>query len=499
MLQMSKLPDSWYKPLGTLFALIVYMLLVFQDSWGSIVNIWIRSDTFAHGFLVAPASLWLAWGKRAIYKNLHPESSYWGMFCLFICGFLWLAGELSSVLVVEQFALVGMLICIVWAILGNQIALALLFPLLFLFLMVPFGDEFIPYLVDFTANFVVVMLRFFDISVYQEGNYLTLTTGQWSVVEACSGIRYLIASITLGLVYAYLNYTSYLKRTLFCLISVFLPILANGLRAFMIVMIGHLSDMKLATGIDHIIYGWLFFGLVMLLLFFAGSFWQDSDMNHLPVSHQDSALTIPANNLVYALVVSFVCVSIWPLTAAELNKRQLVQATIPPGLVQNIPNAGNNISTDWIWNPRFSGVMAEFSAVSDTGSYPVKVYFANFGDGSNGGELINSQNLLVSAADKNVWRQIDTKNALIPWRNEPDVVEESVLTGLYHNFLVMRWYRIGNQNTANRYFAKWLQFIKRLTGDARPELMVVIYTELRNDNYDQARERLTKMALACCR
>jgi len=38
------------------------------------------------------------------------------------------------------------------------------------------------------------------------------------------------------------------------------PIIANWLRAYMIVMIGHLSGNKLAVGVDHLIYGWLFFG-----------------------------------------------------------------------------------------------------------------------------------------------------------------------------------------------------------------------------------------------
>jgi hypothetical protein len=53
------------------------------------------------------------------------------------------------------------------------------------------------------------------------------------------------------------------------------PVIANGLRAYMIVMIGHLSGMALATGVDHLIYGWLFFGLVMFIMFWIGSYWRE--------------------------------------------------------------------------------------------------------------------------------------------------------------------------------------------------------------------------------
>ena len=72
-----------------------------------------------------------------------------------------------------------------------------------------------------------------------------------------------------------MSYQKLWKRLLFVALSVIVPIIANGMRAYMIVMIAHLSDMKLALGIDHLIYGWLFFGLVMLLLFWIGSFWRD--------------------------------------------------------------------------------------------------------------------------------------------------------------------------------------------------------------------------------
>src|SRR5205823_2344152 len=63
----------------------------------------------------------------------------------------------------------------------------------------------------------------------------------------------------------------------------------------MIVMIGHLSGMELATGVDHIIYGWLFFGLVMFIMFWVGSFWrEDTDAPATRAATQANAARIPA-------------------------------------------------------------------------------------------------------------------------------------------------------------------------------------------------------------
>ncbi len=139
----------------------------------------------------------------------------------------------------------------------------------------PIGEALIPPLMDWTADFTVAALKLSGIPVYREGTFFTIPSGNWSVVEGCSGLRYLIASITVGALYAYLSYRKLWKRVLFVALSVIVPIIANGLRAYMIVMIAHLSDMKLALGVDHLIYGWVFFGVVMLLLFWVGSYWRD--------------------------------------------------------------------------------------------------------------------------------------------------------------------------------------------------------------------------------
>ncbi len=120
-----------------------------------------------------------------------------------------------------------------------------------------------PTLIDWTADFTIAALKLTGIPVFREGAHFQIPSGRWSVVEACSGVRYLIASLMVGILYAYLTYRSMRRRLLFIGVSILVPIVANWLRAYMIVMIGHLSGNTLAVGVDHIIYGWIFFGVVM--------------------------------------------------------------------------------------------------------------------------------------------------------------------------------------------------------------------------------------------
>ena len=494
------IPKNWQKPLVLIVVSTLLLLAAFWETWDSMASIWSRSDTFAHGYLVAPVSLWLLWTHRQIYRPLNPAPSPWGALGLLGCGFLWLAADLSQVLVVEQFALIGLLISLSWSILGTHVVLKMLFPLGFLFLMVPFGEDFVPFLMEYTASFVVMMLRLTGISVYREGLHFTLTSGNWSVIEACSGIRYLLASFTLGLIYAYLNYVNLWKRSLFILFSILVPILANGLRAYMVVMIGHLSNMKLATGVDHIIYGWLFFGLVMLLLFYLGSFWRDEAHTATPMAGDATAeaalSTRPPQSIAATSAWVLACLLIWPWLAYELHARQAIPAVIPTALLQNLPPPAEHAAA-WSWQPEFAGAQAEarrFVTLEDT---DVGFYLANFGDEAQGRELINSQNLLITKSHKN-WRIIHAAPYNIPWPGGAVAVEEFVLNSPQHDLLALRWYRIGNTNTANAYYAKWLQLLKRLSGDASPELMVVVYTQTPSNDYVKARQRLQTIALACC-
>ncbi|WP_139842728.1 exosortase A, partial [Janthinobacterium sp. GW458P] len=260
-----------------LLALAAVVLLYHATFW-SMVELWSRSQTFAHGFMIVPISAWLAWRRRARLAALAHRPSPWGLLLLALLGLAWLLADAANVQVVEQYAATAMLPACVLAILGWPAVRVLAFPLAYLFLAVPFGEIFLEPLIDFTASFTVAALQLTGVPVFRDGNNLSLPTGNWSVVEACSGLRYLIAALALGALYAHLNFRSARRRLAVMAAALLVPILANGVRAYLIVMLGHLSNMRLAVGVDHLVYGWLFFGLVALLLFWIAARWREAPL-----------------------------------------------------------------------------------------------------------------------------------------------------------------------------------------------------------------------------
>ena len=126
-----------------------------------------------------------------------------GIFSLVGLGLLWLVANSAEALVVSQYALVAMVPAIVWAVLGHRIGLD---NALSIIVFVVCGSRwrfFVAPMMNFTADFTVAALRLTGIPVFREGNFFTVPSGSWSVVEACSGLRYLIASLTLGCLFSY--------------------------------------------------------------------------------------------------------------------------------------------------------------------------------------------------------------------------------------------------------------------------------------------------------
>src|SRR5487761_1997736 len=268
---------GWRIALPALVAVLALIVAAYFDTAAGMVAIWARSETFAHGFVVAPISLWLIWRIRDRLRLFEPRPSWLALPLIAAAGFGWLLGNVGAVNAVSQFAFVSMLVLAVPAVLGIRVARAMLFPLGFLFFSVPIGEFLLPTLMAHTADFTIAAVRMSGVPVLREGlQVFSVPNGRWSVVEACSGVRYLIASLVVGTLFAYLNYTSMWRRLAFVGVSIVVPVVANWLRAYLIVMLGYLSDNRIATGVDHIIYGWLFFGLVMLAMFWIGTRWQQA-------------------------------------------------------------------------------------------------------------------------------------------------------------------------------------------------------------------------------
>ncbi|UGQ46213.1 exosortase A [Massilia endophytica] len=449
---------------------LLLLPLAYVGTAQSIVSIWTRSGTFAHGYVILPISAYLVWQRRARLRGVPQRPCWPAVAALALCGAVWLVATLGEVLVVRQFMFAAMIPLGVLAVFGVEVAKPIAFPLLFVLFAVPAGESLIDPLIQLTAGFTVDALRASGIPVLREGNNFSIPTGDWSVVEACSGLRYLISSLTLGCLYAYLTYRSWWRRAAFIAISLVLPIAANGVRAYMIVMIGHASGMRLAVGIDHVLYGWLFFGLLMLVLFWLGRFWREEAPAESVEPPSIGAAPARPGQRMAAAACAGLAFAAWPAYAWHLER---LEGTAPPASLAAFRPALPPASVFTGWSPAFAPPSVELRHFLSTPQEAGLMAFY-YRDGGKA-RLVSSINRLTG--QRAAWHETGSllRSERIGGMELP--VREVTIAGA-DRLLVWQWYVIGGEPVAGDYKAKLRQIRHKLRSGHGDGAIVVAFTRM---------------------
>ncbi|RYM13233.1 MULTISPECIES: exosortase A [Sphingobium] len=244
------------------FAIIA---LFFADVRG-MVSIWWNASTFGHCLFIPFLIAWLVQQRLPGLRQLEPVAWTPGLVWLGAGALAWLLGAAAGVAMVRHGALIMMLQGATIALLGPAVARALLFPLFYAFFMVPFGEEIVPPLQLVTARLAMLLLDLSGVPAHMEGIFITTPTGYFEVAEACSGAKFLIAMTAYGVLVCNVCFKSWSRRAVFIVGALSLSVLANGVRAFATILVAHLTTVDAAVGFDHVVYGWVFFAIVMAIV-----------------------------------------------------------------------------------------------------------------------------------------------------------------------------------------------------------------------------------------
>ncbi len=424
---------------------LVAWLLVYHESLASMITVWGQSKTYEHGYLIVPISIWLVWRKREQIKHTPLTTCWIPIVLLTLPTVLWMIGKAAEVNLFEHAAAVFSLQLLIWALIGTPLTKVLFFPIFYLVFCIPFGEELIPFLQEITADIAVFALHVSNIPVYREGLYLAIPNGLFEVAEACSGIRFLISSIALGTLFAYLSFGKWWKIFVFVIFSFIFPIIANGIRAYGIVLIGYLSDMKYATGADHLIYGWVFFALVIGVIFYIADKFSDkqqaSSKSEVPTTQLVKTTTGKLAIYIAIITVLFFYQWSWSHNLRPNQEVKLASIQLPSHLVE--------IQSSF-WGIRFPN--AQQSVLSETKDRRTQVYIAKSQYSKEQKELISHDNLLF---DKNSWSLISNSQVKLGPYETVNVSEIVSKGGV--NRTMMYWYCINSYCTASRAKTKLIK------------------------------------------
>jgi exosortase A len=292
---------------------------LFAAEIGAAAHVWNSSTAYGHCWLVLPIVLWLVHERRFEAASVPCVPVRWPALLALPLVVLWVGADLLGLMEGRQIALIGFVELVLLAAFGARLYWALSAAFLYLIFLVPFGAFLTPALQDFTAGFVAHGLDLFGVPNRITTLQIEIPEGSFYVAEACAGLRFLIASIAFGALYAVTMFQSPWRRLGFIVVSCVVPVIANGFRGLGIVLLGHALGSAEAAATDHVLYGWIFFSLVIVALALAGMpFRQDP----IPV-RRAPAIVLPgtARRAAWAVLPVLAVAALGPAASLALDAR----------------------------------------------------------------------------------------------------------------------------------------------------------------------------------
>jgi exosortase A len=382
--------SSWRRHLLWLGLAWFVLLVIFYRDARQIVSIWYDSSTFNHCFFIIPIIGWLVWQRRDGLAALTPAAWAWGLLPVAAGALGWLLGEAGGISFARHLGLVligqGMAVTL----LGPQISRALAFPIFYALFMVPAGEALVPILQMVTAEICMVLLNLFGVAAYLDGIFITTPHGYFAVAVACSGVKFLIAMTAYGALVSNVCFISWRRRLAFMAASVIVPILANGVRAWGTIYAAKWTDVPTAIAFDHIVYGFVFFALVISLLMAAFWRWFDRPVDDPwldPVALAKIKFTpLPINFTAPILFGLTALAPAWSAISLASGGRAVVNISLPqiPGWQLTDANVLGPA-----WQPRYVGAdQLKLARYIDRQGRVVELAIAVYGYQAQGRELV---------------------------------------------------------------------------------------------------------------
>jgi exosortase A len=466
----------WTVTIASLSIIGVAVILLYWTEAAGAVRVWYDSEAYTHGFLILPIVAYLLWERRPLLTGLSPKPVPWVLPLVPAIGAVWLIARLIGLLEAQQLLLIAMLQVVLLSVLGWRVYRALAFPLLYLFFLVPTGEFLVPYLQDFTARFTVLALQLSGIPVYSDGFLISIPDENFYVAEACAGLRFLIATIAFGFLFADFSYRSLWRKACFIAICLVTPIIANGFRAYGIILLAYFSGGTIAVKADHIIYGWVFFSMVTVGLMAIGWTFRQSPEPYRAPSEPRPART-RAGYVAMVACIALVTIALPRGYAAFLD----APTSHPQGHLA-LPAAGpawTKDTADSNWHPRYA--TADFSAKQGftDGAKHVDLFIAYYIAQKQDKKLLSFDNKIAGGDE---WEISNRSSAVVTIDGEKVPVAVSEWTWLGRKRLIYSVNWVDGSFETNPFKTKLLQAKAELTGGTRAAAIIAIATEITGDS-----------------
>jgi len=252
------------KPAGLAKPALYGLLLigVYYSCLAVMISQWGKED-YSYCYLMPLVILYLIWEKKNKLVNLASVSSWWGMLPFGAGIILFWFGELGGEYLTLYISFWLVIVGLCWLHLGWKKLKSIGFALFLILTMFPLPNflyiKISVKLKLLSSQLGVAIMHLCGMSAHREGNIIDLGFTQLQVVDACSGLRYLIPLIVLGIILAYFFKAALWKRAILVVSMAPLSIITNGLRIALTGILYEVRGPGVVEGFFHGFSGWFIF------------------------------------------------------------------------------------------------------------------------------------------------------------------------------------------------------------------------------------------------
>jgi len=450
--------------------------------WDGVVITWTfwQREEYSHGPMIPLVAAFLFLQRLPRLESL-PVSGYWSGCVLVFLGLAgWVLGELSSIYTILQYSFLLVFYGLVIAVLGWPRSKCVWAALAYLLFMIPLPNFLYANLSQqmqlFSSSLGVAVIRWFDISVFLEGNVIDLGVYKLQVVEACSGLNYLFPLMSFGFLLAYLFRGPAWQRCFVFVSTVPITVLMNSLRIGVIGVLVEHFGIEMAEGFLHAFEGWIIFIVCVAFLLLeiklftlssktGGSlldaldiYWPSSDV----IKKSGRGVVSASSPLVVSMVLLLVFI---PVSVSLKNRTEVIQlrnefASFPLFYKDWLGRQGS-IDANILLGLKLSDhFIADYHAVNN-GSSPINLYVAFYASQRKGASVHSPRSCIPGGG----WevQSIEQQSLETPGLAEEFIVNRVLIQKGDSRQLVYYWFQQRGRIITNEYLAKWFIFWDALT------------------------------------
>jgi len=472
--------------IASLNALLVFFYI---GTMTQLLEFWSESYGYSHGILLFPVVLGIYFYE--LYKSPRLTLTQLNLFTSTIFITLisaWFLADLLSIQVIEFFAFFCIILFFNFILTSDNFKnIKHLWPIVLIIFTLPLWDFIADILRTIETPIVVLALKLSFIDTFQDGFLIHVPAGTFLVETACSGFNQFIVSVPLASLYIYSRNLNLITGFKFVFVLLFLAIIFNILRIYIIVVAGQVTHMKTSLLDDHEYLAWLIYGIGVFLLFL----YSDRKLAQPENIESQKDLSINLTKVrkpIYSLIF---LISIGPLLSISYFTFKNKTTLDTEGLVKNLFWKETGEATHFV--PAFDkGDLVYDKQLSNIFGQTVNLYINYFVEQEQGREAINDVMTLVDKEKGSILQQ-NQHNVKLPQNTGLMVNEAIVVLVSGEKFVTWQWYFVNGQHINKNVEARYNNLMAILKN--RPQMSSIVISKKLTVDEHNARKMLELFVL----